>query len=73
MDELKFFCGLAGWVYFVAVRVLAPRSDFGEYLGTFGGMAAVVFGSATIVAIAWVIFDRLGFPLAKRSRDSEPE
>ena len=70
---LLFSCVVAFWVCCVAVRVLAPRSDFGEYLGSFNGVAAVILASTTVVATAWVIFDRLGFPLAKRSRDSEPE
>ena len=70
---ILFSCVVAFWVYCIAVRVLAPRSDFGEYLGTFNGVAAVIFGSTTIVAIAWVIFDRLGYPLAKWNRDSESE
>ena len=47
-----FACVVAFWVYRAAVRVLAPRSNLGQYLGTIDGAAAVVFGSITFVAIA---------------------
>lgn len=59
-------------VYCVAVRRLDSDSDFGRYLATTEGMAAVIFGCVTLVAIAWPIFDKLGYPLATWSRDAEP-
>ena len=62
---------VAFWVYCVAVRRLEPGSDFGRYLATSEGMAAVIFGCITVVAIAWPIFDKLGYPLATWSRDAE--
>lgn len=66
-----FACVVAFWVCCVAVRILAPYSDLGQYLGTFDGAAAVIFGSISFVAIAWPIFDKLGYPLAKWDNDSE--
>lgn len=66
-----FACVVAFWVYCVAVRMLAPHSDLGQYLRSFDGVAAVIFGSITFVAIAWPVFDRLGYPLAKWNKDSE--
>jgi hypothetical protein len=67
-----FACVVAFWVYCAAVRMLAPNSDLGRYLGTFDGAAAVIFGSITIVAVAWLIFDKIGFPLAKWTKYSDP-
>lgn len=66
-----FACVVAFWVSCAAVRILAPISDFGRYLGTFDGAAAVILGSTTFVAVAWLIFDKLGFPLAKWTKDSD--
>lgn len=66
-----FGCVVAFWVCCVTVRVLTPHSDLGQFLGTFDGVAAVIFGSITFVAAAWVVFDRLGYPLAKWNKDSE--
>lgn len=62
---------VAFWVCCATVRSLAPRSSFGEFLGTFDGVIAVASGSIMFVVIAWIIFDKLGYPLAKRDRDSE--
>jgi hypothetical protein len=66
-----FACVVAFWVYCAAVRVLTPYSDLGRFLGTFDGAAAVVLGSITLVAGAWLVFDKLGYPLAKWNKDSE--
>lgn len=66
-----FACVVAFWVYCVAVRMLTPHSNLGEYLGTFDGIAAVIFGSIMFVAVAWVVSDKLGYPLAKWHQDSE--
>ena len=68
-----FACVVSFWVYCVAVRMLTPHSALGEYLGTFDGIAAVIFGSIMFVAIAWVISDKLGYPFAKWHQDSESE
>jgi hypothetical protein len=51
--------------------MLTPHSALGEYLGTFDGIAAVIFGSIMFVAIAWVISDKLGYPFAKWHQDTE--
>lgn len=66
-----FACVVAIWVCCAVVRVLAPYSDLGQYLGTLDGVAVVVFGSITLVAIAWPVFDKLGYPLAKWTKESE--
>lgn len=68
-----FGCVVAFWVCCVAVRVLAPHSALGEYLGTFDGVAGVIFGSIMFVAIAWTVCDKLGYPFAKWDNDSESE
>lgn len=69
-----FFASVAAfWVYFAAAWSLTPNSALGRYLGTFDGVAAVVLGSITFIAIAWVISDKLGFPFAKRDKDSESD
>ena len=68
-----FACVVAFWVYCVAVRLLAPHSALGEYLGTIDGIASVAFGSIMFVAIAWVVSDKLGYPFAKWSNDSESD
>lgn len=66
-----FACVVAFWVYCAATRTLAPDSVFGRYLGTLDGVAAVIFGSISFVAIAWPVFDKLGYPLAKWNKDTE--
>jgi hypothetical protein len=66
-----FACVVAFWVYCVAVRMLTPHSALGGYLGTFDGIAAVIFGSILFVAVAWVVSDKLGHPFAKWHQDSE--
>jgi hypothetical protein len=66
-----FACVVAFWVCCVAVRMLTPCSDLGEYLGTIDGIAAVIFGSIMFVAIAWVVSGKLGYPFAKWDKDSE--
>lgn len=66
-----FACVVAFWVYCVAVRMLTPLSHFGEYLGTFDGIAAVIFGSMIFVAIAWVVSDKLGYPFATWDKDPD--
>ena len=65
-----FACVVAFWVYCVAVRMLTPHSDLGQYLGTFDGAATVVFGSIMFVAIAWLVADKLGYPFAKSDKGS---
>ena len=66
-----FACVVAFWVYCVAVRMLTPHSAIGEYLGTFDGIASIIFGSIIFVALAWVVSDKLGYPFAKWDKDSE--
>jgi NADH:ubiquinone oxidoreductase subunit 3 (subunit A) len=68
-----FACVVAFWVYCVAVRVLTPHSALGEYLGTFDGKAAVIFGSIMFVTIAWAVSDKLGCPFAKWGNDSKSD
>ena len=62
---------VAFWVCCAAVRILAPQSSFGEFLGTFDGVVAVASGSMMFVVIASIISDKLGYPLAKWNKDSE--
>lgn len=62
---------VAFWVCCAAARILAPQSSFGEFLATFDGVVAVVSGSIMFVVIAWVIADKLGYPLAKWNKDSD--
>jgi ABC-type spermidine/putrescine transport system permease subunit I len=66
-----FACVAAFWVYCAAVRVLAPGSNLGEYLGTFDGAAAVIFGSIIFAASAWLVSNKLGYPFAKWNKDSD--
>ena len=66
-----FACLVAFWVCCAAARVLAPRSPFGEYLGTFDGVASVVLGSCVFAGIAWVVSEKLGYPFAMWERDSD--
>lgn len=68
-----FACVVAFWVSCAAARVLAPQSAFGKYVGTIDGIASVVLGSCIFVGVAWVISEKLGYPLAKWERDSGPE
>lgn len=66
-----FACVVAFWVYCLGTRALAPNSRLGTFLGTFDGAAAVIFGSITVMTVAWVVLDRLGYPLAKWEPDSD--
>jgi hypothetical protein len=66
-----FACVVAFWVYCAAARTLFPDSVLGRFLGTFDGVAAVVLGSISLVAIAWPVFDKLGYPLARWNKDPE--
>lgn len=68
-----FACVVAFWVYCAGARVLTPQSTFGHFLGTFDGVASIVFGSCMFVGIAWVISEKLGYPFVKWQRDSDTE
>lgn len=68
-----FACVAAFWVYCAATLALTPQSSFGQFLRTFDGAASVALGSCVFIGIAWVISEKLGFPFAKRERDSDPE
>lgn len=64
-----FACVVAFWVYCVSVRMLSPGSRFGAYLGTAEGAVSILFGSITFIGVAWVIFEKLGYPMAKWHED----
>lgn len=68
-----FACVVAFWIYCAATRVLTPQSTFGNFLGTFDGVASVILGSCVFVGIAWVIAEKLGYPFARWEGDSSPE
>ncbi len=66
-----FACVVAFWVYCLATRMLAPHSVLGQYVGTIDGAAAIILGSVLFIVIAWLVFDKLGYPLAKWDNDSD--
>lgn len=68
-----FACVVAFWVFCVAARVLTPQSTFGNFLGSFDGVASVILGSCVIVGIASVIAQKLGYPFARWEGDSSPK
>lgn len=65
-----YACLVAFWVYCAAVRALRPESQFGGFLNTADGIAAIVIGSIVFVAIAGSVFERFGYPLFKKGDDS---
>lgn len=65
-----FACIASFWVYCAATRALAPASRFGEFLTTFSGVVSVLMGSISIIVVAGLILEKLGYPMWKWDNDS---
>ncbi len=68
--NVLFACMVAFWIYCAAVRVLGPESSFGAFLNTADGVAATLVGSIFVAAVAGVILEKLGYPIAKIGNES---
>jgi len=63
-------CVVGFWVICAVARKLKPDSSFGDFLNTMDGLATVIVGSIFFAAIAGVILEKLGYPIARIGNDS---
>lgn len=65
-----FACIVAFWIICVITRALQPESSFGEFLHEPEGVFAVVSGSIILAGIGAAILNQLGYPIAKKDKNS---
>ena len=64
-------CLVGLWGACVIAVKLAPKSAFGIFLGTSGGVLAVIIGSIFFYAVSASVLEKFGHPIMKRgSRDT---
>ena len=59
-------CVVGFWVICAVARELRPAGFLGGFLHTTDGIASVFLGSIVFAAIAGVVLEKLGYPIAKR-------
>ena len=64
--NVLFACVVAFWVCCVTIRALRPESSFGTFLNSPDGVPAALIGSIFFAAIAGVVLEKLGHPIAKK-------